>query len=120
MSAVMHWSEDGYLRREPPHGDCNKAAITYLAGTATTDGMGEWSMDVPASLCVKLGFVTWVSMVATPSQRVEGHFHPRPAFVTTQWDPSAGLTLYVQSWDCRCEPLPEVEFGYHVAIGRLL
>jgi hypothetical protein len=68
-----------------------------------------------------MGDVTWVSMVATPSQRLTDHTHPRPSFVTTQWMQNApNLTLFVQSWDCHCQPLAEVEFGYHVAIGRLV
>jgi hypothetical protein len=124
MSVLMHWSEEGFLRRTPPGsepGDCQHAEIIFLAGTGITDAGGRWTLEVQDSLCVKLGDVTWVSRTRVDGVATIDTPHMRPATITTAWlQTAATLTLFAQSWDCQCDRFPEVEFGYHVAIGRIL
>ncbi|HEX2205204.1 MAG TPA: hypothetical protein VHG91_17985 [Longimicrobium sp.] len=121
----MQWTEEALIRpmEEGKPGDCRRVdGVVYLAGSGVTDGSGEWSLEVRDAVCtdIQLGVIVWVSLVATPSHHHrEGDREPRPGFVTTAWAASGGrATLTARSWDCRCEPQPNVEFSYHAAIAH--
>ncbi|HEX6038403.1 hypothetical protein [Longimicrobium sp.] len=123
---LMQWKEPGPARpmtddgRKPRSERCEPAdGVLYLAGTGITDAGGSWSLDVRDALCPdqELGMVQTVSIVATPN------FDPfikmlDPCHATAGWSVSGStLTLYVRTWDCRCELKPDTAFSYHAAIA---
>jgi hypothetical protein len=105
-------------------GECVKNSETILTGSGITDIQGEWVFTVPPALCLPVGVVNWVSLVATPSlpYNLEGAFlFPplQPEYVTTAWSTQGGLTLYVKSWQPNGDPKPEVQFSWHAAVKGL-
>ena len=125
MDVVMQWNERGQVRGLRGEGaECERAdGILYLAGSGTTDGGGSWSLDVRKALCpeVELGVPTWISLVATPSTRLEEEASASRAAstsVTTAWRASGGgATLFVRSWSCGCDPAGGVDFSFHAAVS---
>lgn len=123
MSALMQWNEDGYVRRmvkdgTKPEGDCQQTSIRFLAGSGITDGTGQWQLDVAGAVCEQVGLVRAVSFVATTTFNPLIDSIPEPSYAMTACTFSGGfVTLYVRTWDCRCEPKPDTPFDYHVAIA---
>jgi hypothetical protein len=128
MSLLMQWNESVLVREmsddgKPETKECRETSVRFLAGSGVTDAGGNWVMQVADAVCEQVGLVSGVSFVATAT------FNPiidaagsdsiqRPAFVMTGHTASGGyVTLYVRSFDCRCAPLPNVPFDYHVAIS---
>ena len=124
MDVVMQWNERGQVRGLRGEGaECERAdGILYLAGSGRTDGGGSWSLDVRKVLCpeVELGVPTWISLVATPSARMDDETQAASTStsVTTAWSASGGnATLRVRSWSCGCDPAGGVDFSFHAAVS---
>jgi hypothetical protein len=124
MSELMQWNEDGLIRRmneegtKPEDKDCRQTSIRFLAGEGVTDASGNWVLTVADAVCEQLGLVGAVSFVATATFNPLIDSLTRPAYVMTGETHSGGfVTLYVRSFDCRCEMLPNTRFDYHVAIS---
>jgi hypothetical protein len=123
INGLMQWQEDAQIRPmtrdgQKHDGDCQDTTVTFLAGSGITDSGGNWVMNVADNVCKQVGLVRSVSFVAT------GTFNPiidalqPPGIITTGHTASGGyVTLYVRSWDCRCELKPDTPFDYHVAIA---
>jgi hypothetical protein len=131
MNLLMQWNENVLVRDMSDDGtmpetkECRETTMRYLAGKGVTDISGNWmlSLDSPDVVCEQIGLVGSVSFVATatfnPSiDKMQTDSLGRPAFVMTGETHSGGnVTLYVRSYDCRCEHLGDVPFDYHVAIS---
>lgn len=123
MSGLMQWNEDGYIRSMSDDGtnpkeDCRQTSIRFLAGSGVTDAGGNWALKVADAVCEQVGLVGAVSFVATATYNPTIDSLPRPSYIMTANTHSGGyVTLYARSFDCRCEPLPDVPFDYHVAIS---
>jgi hypothetical protein len=131
MNPLMQWNENVLVRdmsddgTKPETQDCRETTVRYLAGSGITDGGGNWvlKLDYPDVICEQLGYVGGVSFVATATfnpiiDQEQPDSLQRPAFVMTGDTHSGGyVTLYVRSFDCRCEPLGNVGFDYHAAIS---
>ena len=126
MNLLMQWNEDVLVRdmsddgTKPESKDCRETTVRYLAGKGITDAGGNWALklDYPDVVCEQIGLVGSVSFVATATFNPLIDSLPRPSFVMTGETHSGGyVTLYVRSFDCRCEPLGDVAFDYHVAIS---
>jgi len=131
MSLLMQWNENVLARQmsedgtKPETRECRETTVRYLAGSGVTDGNGDWtlSLDYPDVVCEQIGLVGGVSFVATATfnpiiDQTPTDVPERPAFVMTGETHSGGyVTLYVRSYDCRCERLGDVPFDYHVAIA---
>ena len=124
MSELMQWNEDGLIRRmndegtKPEDKDCRQTSIRFLAGEGVTDAGGNWVLTVADAVCEQLGRVGAVSFVATATFNPLIDSLTRPAYVMTAETHSGGfVTLYVRSFGCQCEMLPNTPFDYHVAIS---
>ena len=123
MNGLMQWNEEGHIRPMTPDGpkhdgDCQRTTFRFLAGAGITDASGNWVLNVADVVCEQVGLVRSVSFVAT------GTFNPiidslqPPGIITVGHTASGGyVTLYVRSWDCRCELKPDTPFDYHVVIA---
>ncbi|MFL5386096.1 MAG: hypothetical protein ACJ8GN_26575 [Longimicrobiaceae bacterium] len=131
MNLLMQWNENVLVRQmsddgtKPETKECRETTVRYLAGKGVTDGSGNWQLSLtsPDVVCEQIGLVGGVSFVATATfnpiiDKMETDSLERPAFVMTGETHSGGsVTLYVRSYDCRCERLGGVSFDYHVAIA---
>lgn len=131
MNLLMQWNESVLVRQMSDDGtspevkDCRETTVRYLAGSGITDGGGNWALKLayPDVVCEQIGVVGSVSFVATATfnpiiDATQTDSLERPAFVMTGETHSGGyVTLYVRSYDCRCERLENVPFDYHVAIS---
>lgn len=123
MSTLMQWNEEGFVRRmtkdgSKPEGDCRRTSIHFLAGEGVTDATGQWQLSVADAVCEQVGLVGAVSFVATTTFNPLIDSIPKPSYAMTASSVSGGfVTLYVRTWDCRCEPMPHTPFDYHVAIS---
>ncbi|HEY6552297.1 MAG TPA: hypothetical protein VI669_03035, partial [Vicinamibacteria bacterium] len=95
MNALFQWEQRGPYRPMNPEGTAPAGECVelpepqvILMGSGITDHMGEWKLDVRPAMCVGLHIIDWVSMVATPSRRVEDE-GPAPVgpppIITTEW-----------------------------------
>jgi len=131
MSELMQWNEDVLIRRMNDDGttadkDCRQTSVRFLAGEGVTDAGGHWSLNVADAVCEQVGLVGAVSFVATatfnplidsPAGAATDSL-PQPSYVMTAETHSGGyVTLFVRSFDCRCQLLGNVPFDYHVAIS---
>ena len=127
MSALFQWEQRGHIRPMNPEGthpagECIELPEPQLVlmGSGITDDAGEWSLDVRPAICVGLYIIDWVSMVATPSRRVEDQGAPPvgpPPIITTEWQASGGhLILRARTRDGHGHPLPQVQFSWHAAV----
>ncbi|HEU4880599.1 MAG TPA: hypothetical protein VFT45_00100 [Longimicrobium sp.] len=126
MSSLMHWMEEGQVRRmvkdgTKPESDCERTTITFLAGSGVTDASGSWVLDASHASCEPIGLVQAVSFVATPTFDPRLDSLPIPSYIQTGTTGVGGgpLMLYARSWGCRCEPEPGTPFDYHVAIAHV-
>lgn len=129
MSALFQWTQHGNLRPmsedgTKPDGDCREypEGQPILMGTGITDDSGNWALEVRPALCVELGLVQGVSIVATPTQKLEPNIDLllRPAIVTTYWLSFGGsLVFRVRSWDLNGEPAPNVPFSWHATVTHV-
>jgi hypothetical protein len=129
MSLSIQWLEKGEIRDMQSNGmeaeygaKCRDSdGILFLAGSGRTNVNGRWEFRSPSSsaLCFVIGRVKWISLVATPSRKVEKDAPWPPDILTTLWEPSGdAFILYVYSWDCgKCLFKPDVEFSYHAVIA---
>ena len=130
MSALMQWNEDALVRPmsddgTTPKEDCWQRSVRFLAGAGVTDAGGNWVLTVEDAVCEQVGLVSAVSFVATAtfnpmvdSPGGSTDSLPRPSYVMTAHTHSGGhVTLYVRSFDCRCQQLADVPFDYHLAIA---
>ena len=127
MSFLFQWEQKGpYRPMNPegtkPAGDCVELPEpqVILMGSGITDHMGEWELDVRPAECVGLFIIDWVSMVATPSRRVEPEVPipiGLPQIITTEWQAVGGkLTLRARTRDGHGQPIPRVPFSWHAAV----
>ncbi|HET7229494.1 MAG TPA: hypothetical protein VFJ16_05795 [Longimicrobium sp.] len=130
MTWLMEWNEDATIRAlsddgTKKEGDCQRTTVRFLAGAGRTDASGNWVLKVADVVCEQIGAVRGVSFVATttfnplvdaagaPTDSI-----PIPSYPQTAHTASGGyVTLYVRTWNCRCEPAPNTPFDYHVAIS---
>ena len=123
MNLLMQWTESVLVREmnddgTPATKDCRETSVRYLAGSGMTDASGNWAMNVADAACEQVGLVGGVSFVATATFNPIIDVVQPPAFVMTAETHSGGyLTLYVRSFDCKCEARGNVSFDYHVAIS---
>jgi hypothetical protein len=130
MSALFQWTQYGFLRPmnqegTQPDGDCQQfpEGQPVLMGSGVTDELGSWVLEVRPALCVEMGIVDDVSIVATPTQRVAPNALQvlRPSIVTTAWTALGGnLTLRMRSWDLSGQPAPGVPFSWHATVTHHL
>ena len=128
QNLLFQWKQDGLRRNmQPdgtaPKGECYRQSEVILTGSGITDIQGEWTLTVRLEtvLCLPVGVVEWVSLVATPSLPYNWKGAPpfpplEPEYVTTAWSTQDGLTLYVKSWQPNGDPKPEVQFSWHAAV----
>ena len=123
MSLLMQWNESVLVREmsddgKPETKECRETSVRFLAGSGVTDASGNWVMNVEDAVCEQVGLVGGVSFVATATFNPLIDALPRPSIMMTGETHSGGhVTLYVRSFDCRCEPLGRVPFDYHVTIS---
>lgn len=129
MNALFQWTQHGSLRPmndsgTEPAGDCQELpeGQPVLMGTGITDEGGNWSLQVRPALCVELGLVQDVSIVATPTQKLEPNDAVllRRTIVTTAWLSFGGdLVFRVRSWELTGEPAPNVPFSWHATVTHV-
>lgn len=123
MSCLMQWNEEVQIRQmskdgTKADGDCQQTSVRFLAGSGVTDAGGQWVLQVADVVCEQVGLVRCVSMVASTTFNPLIDSIPIPSYAQTAHTASGGyVTLYVRTWDCRCQPLPNTPFDYHVAIS---
>lgn len=123
MSLLMEWNEDANVRQltddgRKPESHCRRTTVRFIAGSGRTDAGGQWQLDLPNVVCEQIGAVSGVSFVATTTFDPRVDSIPRPSYAMTGNVFSGGhITLYVRTWDCRCEPAPDTTFDYHVAVA---
>ncbi|HET7463690.1 MAG TPA: hypothetical protein VFJ82_20715 [Longimicrobium sp.] len=123
MNWLMQWNEDARIRQmsqdgTKKDGDCQQTTVRFLAGSGVTDAAGQWVLNVADVVCEQVGLVRGVSMVATTTFNPLVDSIPIPSYAQTGHTATGGyVTLYVRTWDCRCQPLPNTPFDYHVAIS---
>ena len=127
MSVLFQWEQRGPIRPMNPEGtqstgECMELPEpqVILMGSGITDQNGRWSLDVRPAVCVGLYIIDWVSMVATPSRRVNDD-GPAPVgpppVITTEWRAFGGnLTLMARTRDGHGHPIPNVPFSWHAAV----
>jgi hypothetical protein len=130
MNALFQWTQYGPYRPmndegTEPAGDCVELpeGQPVLMGSGITDDSGNWALAVRLALCVEMGIVDGVSIVATPTQHVPPNALQvlRPSIVTTAWTALGGnLTLRVRSWDLKGEAVPNVPFSWHATVSHHL
>lgn len=126
MSGLFQWVQQGYLRPmnedgTQPDGDCLNfpEGQPVLMGNGVTDDSGNWALEVRPALCVDMGTPDDVSIVATPTQRLEPNAAEvlRPTFVTTAWLAFGGsLVFRVRSWAPNGEAAPNIPFSWHATV----
>lgn len=123
MSTLMEWNEAANVRTlnedgTKPESKCRRTTVRFIAGSGVTDGSGQWQLDLSTVVCEQIGLVGAVSFVATTTYNPLIDSIPRPSYAMTAHTASGGyVTLFVRTWDCRCEPAPDTPFNYHVAIS---
>jgi hypothetical protein len=137
MNALFQWQQRGSIRPmnpegtqfQGPNGECIHLPEpqVVLMGSGITDANGTWTLHVRPVLCVEMGIVDWVSMVATPSRHLEEEqenvpvsppaFPGPPPVITTAWR-AVGGNLILQAWtaDGHGNVQKYVPFSWHAAV----
>jgi hypothetical protein len=125
MSTLFQWGQPGTSRPMTPDGTMPQNPCIglpepqlVLMGSGITDQQGRWELILRPALCVQLGIVDWVSMVATPSKSTGEFFVTmQPELITTEWSSVGGnLSLRAKSWTAPGEIEPNVPFSWHAAV----